>query len=186
MRLTSNKESVAKGEVSVLAIVETLLAIALVFYLSAHFNTLRWLSVAMCVSPLLLLRTEESTRRGIDWFDSGLDYANRADDAFAARCKALIGSPFRAEKCLVACVVFLVRNLEVVLFAVTVLLMPFLVRLGATTASVCLEPRTAFQAIPKNWSRVTLAMDSICPPEVIPDHPAYTLRTWMDVAVEDE
>jgi hypothetical protein len=65
MRLTSNKESVAKGEVSVLAIIETLLAIALVFYLSSHFNTLRWLAGAMCVAPLLLLRTKESTRLGL-------------------------------------------------------------------------------------------------------------------------
>jgi len=69
MRWVSSKESVAKGEVSVLAIVETLCAIALVFYLSSHFNTLRWLAIAMCVSPLLLLRTEVSTRLAIDWFD---------------------------------------------------------------------------------------------------------------------
>ncbi len=47
MRWVSSKESVAKGEVSVLAIVETLCAIALVFYLSAHFNTLRWLADAL-------------------------------------------------------------------------------------------------------------------------------------------
>jgi hypothetical protein len=44
MRWVSSKESVAKGEVSVLAIVETMCAIALVFYLSSHFNTLRWLA----------------------------------------------------------------------------------------------------------------------------------------------
>ncbi len=69
MRLVSNKESVARGEASILAIVETLLAIALVFYLSTHFNTLRWLAVAMCVSPLLLLRTAESTRLCIKWWD---------------------------------------------------------------------------------------------------------------------
>lgn len=65
MRLVSNKESVARGEVSVLAIAETLLAIAAVFYLSTHFNTLRWLAFAMCVSPLLLLRTDESTQLGV-------------------------------------------------------------------------------------------------------------------------
>ena len=46
MRLVSNKESVARGEVSLLAIVETLCAIALVFWLSSHFNTLRWLAIA--------------------------------------------------------------------------------------------------------------------------------------------
>lgn len=64
MRLVSNNESVARGEISILALVETLVAIALVFYLSAHFNTLRWLAFAMCVSPLLLLRTDESVRLG--------------------------------------------------------------------------------------------------------------------------
>ena len=69
MRWVSSKESVTKGEVSVLAIVETLCAIALVFYLSSHFNTLRWLAIAMCVSPLLLLRTKLSTRLGLRWFN---------------------------------------------------------------------------------------------------------------------
>lgn len=77
MRLVSNKESIARGEVSLLAIVETPLAIALVFYLSAHLNTLRWLAVAMFVSPLLLLRTEESTQRGIDWFRVWTRYVGR-------------------------------------------------------------------------------------------------------------
>ena len=79
MRLTSNQESVAKGEVSVLAIVETLLAIALVFYLSAHFNTLRWLSIAMWVSPLLLLRTDESTRLGLDLWNHVGEVSSRVD-----------------------------------------------------------------------------------------------------------
>src|SRR5262245_34242413 len=69
MRWVSSKESVANGEVSALAIIETLLAITLVFFLSLRFNTLRWLSVAMFVSPLLLLRTEKSTALGIKWFD---------------------------------------------------------------------------------------------------------------------
>src|SRR5882724_9849461 len=88
MRLTSNKESVAKGEVSILAIAETFLAIILVFYLSAHFNTLRWLAIAMCVSPLLLLRTEESTRLGIKLFNS---WIKRADESLKPMGNSALG-----------------------------------------------------------------------------------------------
>jgi hypothetical protein len=84
MRLISNKESVARGEVSILAIVETLLAMALAFYLSRHFNTLRWLAVAMCFSPLLLLRTEASARLGIAWFERSQKWANALFDHFKA------------------------------------------------------------------------------------------------------
>ena len=46
-----------------MAIIETSAAISVVFYLNAQWNTLHWLSVAMCISPLLLLRTEELTKR---------------------------------------------------------------------------------------------------------------------------
>src|SRR3954451_17145523 len=102
MRLISTEESVARGEVSILAIIETLLAIALVFYLSAHCNTLRWLAVAMCVSPLLLLRTEESVRLGIKywhwWAEQVIFRAQRA------KSTSKIGDPFLldgAKLCLV-------------------------------------------------------------------------------------
>src|SRR5882672_1311429 len=82
MRPTSNKESVVKGEVSVLAIVETLVAITLVTYLSAHLNTFRWLAVAMCVAPLLLLRTDESIQSGIKWWDMVCKFALKQDTHF--------------------------------------------------------------------------------------------------------
>lgn len=61
---------------------ETLLAIGLVFYLSAHLNPLRWLTVAMCISPLLLLRTDESVRLGIEWL-TGRQRAGGCDGTLA-------------------------------------------------------------------------------------------------------
>jgi hypothetical protein len=153
MRLTSNKESVAKGEVSVLAIVETLLAIALVFYLSAHFNTLRWLAVAMCVSPLLLLRTEESTRLGIKWFDNwprSFLYEFLLDDV-----------PWQVDYIIALPVVFAVR-------------------VAATFAALFGAPMAALNAIPKNWARITLATDTLCVPEPIPEHPTFTFGAFKE------
>jgi hypothetical protein len=65
MRPISNNDSAARGEVSLLAIFETCFAIALTLYLSAHLNTLRWLAIAVCSAPLLLLRTGRSMQLGV-------------------------------------------------------------------------------------------------------------------------
>ena len=174
MRLVSNKESVARGEVSILAIVETLLAIALVFYLSAHFNTLRWLAVAMCVSPLLLLRTEESTRLGIEWFDRiwhwnefsiGRDYDLLTSDRIPEQPeppKSLGGLLFS------------------VIEAPICVAIPPMVRVLSTTIALIHNPLTVVKAIPRNWFRVTLTIDSAFPPEIIPDHPRLSVRRTTD------
>ena len=167
MRWVSSKESVAKGEVSVLAIVETLCAIALVFYLSSHFNTLRWLAIAMCVSPLLLLRTEESVRLGIEWFDhawaafSGL-YA-KTDDYLAADWR---NSPRKNSIVWVPWVVVLVLVRGT--FGTLFLFVPPVVRVTATIISTSKHPIAALNAFTKNWSRVTLSLDSRFAPELIP------------------
>jgi len=155
MHWVSSKESVAKGEVSVLAIVETLCAIALVFYLSSHFNTLRWLAIAMCVSPLLLLRTTQSTRMGIRWVgriikDLGSNPTYHSSTS--------IGAPL--------------PKIGVALAYLPVgFLLPFLIRFGATLVSICRYPTSTVRAIPKNWVRITLAMDSCVYPEIIPGYP---------------
>lgn len=155
MRWVSSKESVAKGEVSVLAIVETLCAIALVFYLSSHFNTLRWLAFAMCVSPLLLLRTEESTRLGIEWFDLGSDWM----DKLPVARNAWTG----------------VFNWIVITLAFSLVI--FGARSSATIWCAFRSPGRAVQAIPKNWARVILATDLFFAPELVPDHPDATFQS---------
>ena len=163
MRLVSNKESVARGEVSILAIVETLLAIALVFYLSAHFNTLRWLAVAMCVSPLLLLRTEESTRLGIDWYNGfGQWLVKRLELKRRPTLRSVVG------------------KLSLLISAVPLgILAAFVIRIRATVTGLGRTPLQSVQAIPRNWSRITLATDSAFPPELIPEHEKSTFESWL-------
>jgi hypothetical protein len=159
MRWVSNQESVAKGEVSMLAIAETLLAITLVFYLAAHFNTLRWLAFAICVSPLLLLRTEESTRLGIDWWDRWVTWEERWD--------------YQGDKL----VITILWAIAVIVIACAV---AFAIRAAATVVGVLSNPACSLRAIPQNWSRVTLAMDSRFPPEFIPGHPSETLQSTLE------
>ena len=149
MLWVSSKESVTKGEVSILAIFETLLAIALVFYLSAHFNTLRWLAVAMFVSPLLLLRTEKSTRQGIEWFNAWTDSMFVFLRRFGRSAGPLTIVPFLG--CAVATA--------------------FAARVCATIVGAVRSPVAAVSAVPKNWFRVTATIDSLVTPELVPDHP---------------
>ena len=160
MRLVSNKESVARGEVSILAIVETLLAIALVFYLSAHFNTLRWLAVAMCVSPLLLLRTEESTRLAIEWYEAMTDW---------------YGERVGFDHCGWRAFLFGLVELGFNFFVA-----PSFARIVATFVTVVHQPAAVFQSIPSNWARATLAVDTFLGLESLPEYPRGTFRELWD------
>jgi hypothetical protein len=183
MRLTSNEESVAKGEVSVLAIVETLLAIALVFYLSAHFDTMRWLSVAMCVSPLLLLRTEESTRLGIELWDHA---CTAAEPWFQRKAQLETLTRYSAEekRLLMAFWYHLLWSLCCVWTVLILVSAPPLARIAATVSTFLRHPWAAFQAIPKNWSRVALATDSLLSPEPVPGAPRMTPSRWRKSALK--
>jgi hypothetical protein len=169
---------VEHGEVSLLAIMETLTAIALVFYLSTYLNALGWLAWAMCASPLLLLRTEESTRLGIALYDrmyAGSSWLNERDDQFRALA-ALSAQDKRWMEALryMALSMFFSSGL---LLAVS--LSPPIARISATVVGSLRRPLDALSAIPKNWSRVTLATDSFAAPELIPGHPRHTLHYFI-------
>ena len=159
MRWVSSKESVAKGEVSVLAIVETLCAIALVFYLSSHFNTLRWLAIAMCVSPLLLLRTDHSTKRAIKWMDEWM--RKFASDDVPENLFALAAFG--------------------IFWALLLCILSFVARFGATAFSVWRAPAQALKAIPANWFRVTMSLDSRFAPELLPDDPKSSFDEVLEL-----
>jgi hypothetical protein len=68
----SDEASVARGEVKFWAIVETVLAIAVFWWIAIRYETLMLLTTSLFVAPLLLLRSEESTQLGVKWFEEGL------------------------------------------------------------------------------------------------------------------
>ena len=65
MRWVSSRESVRQGEPSVLAIVETLVAMGLSLWIAVHFATVEHVVIGACVAPLLMLRTDESAALGV-------------------------------------------------------------------------------------------------------------------------
>lgn len=74
MRLSSTVESTEKGDYSFLAIIESLLAVAVSLWFAWEYQTITHLIIASCLAPLLLLRTEESTQKGLSLFNSSFGY----------------------------------------------------------------------------------------------------------------
>ncbi|WP_165742100.1 hypothetical protein [Candidatus Thiosymbion oneisti] len=64
----STAESRAAGRISILAIAETLFAVALYWWIAIRFDTHIHLVTSLFVAPLLLLRSERSIAAGVDWF----------------------------------------------------------------------------------------------------------------------
>lgn len=81
----SAAQTVHRGDISVLAIVETIAATSLSLWVAIRYQTISHLVVGACVAPLLLLRTEQSVRLGLKWFREGhlgykwIEYAGRFD-----------------------------------------------------------------------------------------------------------
>ena len=60
----------AAGDVSVLACVESLFAVALYWWIAFHFQTHLHLLTSVFIAPLLLLRSPESIQTGVRWFQT--------------------------------------------------------------------------------------------------------------------
>lgn len=69
MRLYSTPQSAEDGEVSLLAIVETILASGFSIYVAFRWNVVAHIAIGAAVAPLLMLRTPESTKLGFDLFE---------------------------------------------------------------------------------------------------------------------
>jgi hypothetical protein len=70
MRFNSTPESALNMEITKLAIIETVAAIALYIGIGAYFGTFRYLAVT--VAPLLLFRTEKSAEWGFKVYEDWL------------------------------------------------------------------------------------------------------------------
>lgn len=81
----STLETKAEGKISVLAVVETVLACIGYWWFAFHFDTHWHLLTSIFVAPLLLLRSPESIKLGVDWFLAE-QFENRREWPRGRRC----------------------------------------------------------------------------------------------------
>jgi hypothetical protein len=156
MRWVSNSESVRRGEPSVLAIAETLIAMGLSLWIAVHYGTVRHVAIGSCIAPFLLLRTDDSAGLGLRVY-------------FKLRSLWIRRRRLRSW--------FWVSVLAIP-WACMQGLMFIAIRFLATVMAIARKPASVVHAIPRNWRRLTVATDFCVSPQILPlpDDPARSPR----------
>lgn len=138
----------AKRNISILAIIETLFAMSIYVVIAIKFHTLIHLAMSACIAPLLLLRTQSSTKLGIKLFGRILDLLDfKILNKTAIWIQAIAISP----------VLLLVFGPGAIICKV-----------AATSFTFFRRPVESLAAIPNNWFIISMCTDMRCPPEIIP------------------
>ena len=154
LKFASTPESATHSEITGLAIVETLVAIAVSLLLVQALDSVAHIVAGALVAPFFLLRTEASVAAAYRLFDA-------AFLKLAPPMSFLAGLYDRLPP-LIRSLTFFVILLPLVSLSLV------LIRCIATILTVIASPREAVLAIPGNWLRTTLATDSSHPPEFLP------------------
>ena len=160
MRLYSTPESVRAGEVTVLAIVETVIAVTIAIYIASRRNTLMHIAIAASIAPFLLLRTNDAVEMGIKWFGK-MDQLRETWSLENAYNNFPVNFPQT---------VWIIHPLAILIFMIISyigLVSTFMIRIISIIITSTRHPLESFKEIPKNWFRIVVAMDMLYPPEII-------------------
>lgn len=173
LRFWSTRESIDRGELSVLAIIETLLAIVLLIALTVWFDTLKWMAVACALAPVMLLRTKESVNNGLQWWEHLRSapkfphvvhvFSTIAIVAISFMVARLIGSYWWIP-------LILLLSMSGLWSAIGLVAIYYSIRSSATILEAFRKPFQSFCSIPENWICIVLQTDSHTPPEFLPSH----------------
>lgn len=146
LRWKSTPLAADRGEISVIAVAESIAAVALSLWIAWSYQTIGHIVISACIAPFLLLRTKRSVAMGFHVAEKGrictiklLNYCHMPPGTLR-EVLFYIASP----------IIFLVS------------------RVYATVFVVITRPIYSLMNIPYNWRRVVLCTDSAYPPEVMP------------------
>ena len=143
MRLRSTPKSIARCEISALAVAECVLSVA-IYVAIAHFTqSFLHMAIAVACAPLFLLRTKYSIRLGlIAW--------KRVINAIQTESEYLV-----------------------IIIVIPLMVVALIVRAGATFYGLLKHARATISSIPLNWRRQSLCADFFSIPELIPGESRY-------------
>ncbi len=169
----------AVPQISILALVETLIAVLVYVWIAIEYGTLH-ITISACIAPFLLLRTPDSTALGLKigiplvrgylkFLEAAYNntvgpFINAIDELDETKSKTITGL-------LIVLVLFPVFTLIV---TIPTALLVFAVRTAATFICTCVHPLRTLRTIPANWWRVAACVDSTVNPEPLPGVQWYT------------
>lgn len=160
MRSHSTVQSAIKLEITKLAILECLLSVAVYVGIGVYFGTFKYLAWAIVVAPLMLFRTEASSKWGLHRF-------GKWEERFVYNKWLGIRSPDRP---ILIKGRFLRPYLTLLMFVrgVVSALVGTGIRIFATFFWSVRTPIRTLKEAPSNWLRQTLCTDFYHPPEMFP------------------
>lgn len=150
MRWISDRQSAENREVSVLALIETVLA-GIAAYFIYHWQQTTWhFAVAACLAPFLLLRT---------------DRINSLSFRMTEKLHQL-AFPFTGSDSPPISETFFNRSISILMIPLPVTIL--VIKFAATISNLFAHPLETIGEIPRNWDRVVLCTDTGAIPELIP------------------
>ena len=167
LQILSNIKSFNERQVTLLAIIETLIAISITALISIYLDTYIHIVISASLAPFLLLKTEKSTHQTIHYFTAlSLKLAGtltKCIDFEKTRNTFLLGIP-------------LLVVLGLCLLAIKI----YVVFINLVTS-----PLDTVRAIPENWYSVAFCLDSKHPPEPIPGWESCRVEVFEKHDLED-
>ncbi len=74
MRFFSTRQSISSGEISISAIIESILSIFIYLWISTKFGWYLPILASTAIAPLVLMKSEASTKTAIEWFTTATSY----------------------------------------------------------------------------------------------------------------
>jgi hypothetical protein len=194
-RFWSTTESIQCEVPSVTAIVETIVAVPLYWWVTLRFGTLLPLLISVVVAPLVLLRSEQSVAVGARWF-------LQCEEVGDHHLPIWLAAGVSAAISLTILYIFLPPFIESMppnysrilaagifgafVFGVPLLLLIFSIRFFATLSHV----RTGLKMLPGNFRRLCLCTSPYQLPELIPglegnSYTAFSFHSWITPTVGD-
>ena len=157
MRFSSTPQSALNGEITKLAIIETILAVLIYVGIGLYFETIKHFVFAIAVAPLALLRSKRSAEWGLIKYQK---YWNKLLFHYFVFNKRVDDWNTRFTNTSY----FVTSLIGVVMLSV----IGIVVRVIATVNWVIITPLITLTEMPRNWVRQALCTDSFHPPELVP------------------
>lgn len=172
MRNFSTPESADRGEISLLAIIETVLSIIITIGIAIKYETLLHIFIGSLIAPFLLFRTDYSTKLGFSMFSTiHIEY-----EILEKLLSVEVVQPTDSDmKFLLSSLYFFTVEVPINLILIFIMLgSTVIIRPLAALVGLFRHPIISFRAVPKNWKRIAGSVDLKYPPEPLPGLETYS------------
>jgi hypothetical protein len=160
MRLHSTEESYARGEISFLALIETVVAVVAVLAVSGWIGNLWYIAFWSLIGWTLLLRTGISTDRGLKLFSRFFTFCSNT-------LIRPIASYVTLPKRLRAAVIIL-AFVPLLLYFIVLIIGTLVIKVYATVSTLLFHPIQVLRMVPENWIKAIACLDIAKPLELVP------------------